>query len=199
MKRLEKAGMQKNWIYETIVTTFCDKNPHAAPFGVWTEDFDTLNMLIYKGSRTLENIIRQREFAVNLIADMSVFHKSLFNKEEIVYENSKQINAPLLKDSSATVELKLKRIEEKENKFHINGEVVDIQTGNKVRLINRAENLVLESLILATRIPYLNKRRTEEDLMENYRVIRKVAPCSEYRKIMEKILTAQNLLNLNIE
>ncbi len=193
MKRLKKDGMQKNWIYEAVVTTFCDKNPHASPFGVWTEDFDTLNMLIYKGSRTLGNIIIQREFAVNLIVDISVFYKSLFNKEEIAYENSKQINAPVLKDSSATVELKLKRIEEKENKFHIKGEVVDIQIGNEVRLINRAENLVLESLILATRIPYLNKKRVEEDLIENYRVIRKVAPGSEYQKIMEKILTAPSL------
>jgi hypothetical protein len=188
MKRLEKIGMQKNWIYEVVVSTFYDKNPHAAPFGVWTEDFDSLNMLIYKGSRTLKNIIKQKEFAANFIADISVFYKSLFNKEEIAYKDSKQINAPVIENSSAIIELKLKKIKEKENKFHIEAEVVNIQIVDEVRLINRAESLVLESLILATKIPYLTEERIEEALKENYRVIKKVAPDSEYQKIMEEIL-----------
>jgi hypothetical protein len=195
MRRLAKIGVKKNWVYEVIVSTFHDKNPHAAPMGVWTEDFDTLNMEIYKDSKTLKNIMKEKEFAANLVADITIFYECLFNKGEIAYENSKQINAPVIKNSAAIIELKVKETKEKENRFYIQAEIVDIRMEDKIKLINRAESLVLESLILATKIPYLSKGGMEETLKENYRVVGKVAPGSKYENIMEQILTTLNLLN----
>jgi len=193
MSRLEKLGMKRNWIYEVIVSTFQNKDPHSAPIGVWTENFSELNMNIYKKSRTLGNIINQKEFAVNFVSDISIFYKSLFAKNEVTYINSKQINAPAIKNSSAIVELKLKEITEKESRFQIEAHVINIQIMGDIKLVNRAESLVLESLILVTRIPFFAEGEIEKALKENFRVIKKVAPDSKFQNIMEKILITSKL------
>ena len=68
-----------------------------------------------------------------------------------------------------------------------------MQIWDEIKLINRAEALVMESLILATRLPYFSGRGYEDTLKENYRIIAKVAPDSKYEKIIEKVM---NLFNL---
>ena len=188
MKRLKEIGMKKSWIYEVIVSTFYARTPHAAPMGIWSEDFDTLNMAIYKDSKTLENIIKEKEFTANFVDDITIFYESLFNKGKIAFKQSKQINAPVIKDSSAIIECKVKHIAKKENKFHIRAEIVDIRIWDKIKLINRAESLVLESLIMATRLPHFPGRGLDEILKENFRVVGKVAPGSKYEHIMENVM-----------
>jgi hypothetical protein len=188
MKRLKEIGMKKNWIYEVIVSTLYAGIPHAAPMGIWSEDFDTLNMAIYKDSKTLENVIKEKEFTANFVDDITIFYESLFNKGKIAFKQLKQINAPVIKNSSAIIECKVKHIEKKENRFHINAEIVDIRIWDEIKLINRAEGLVIESLILATRLSHFPGRRNEDALKENFRIIGKVAPDSTYEHIMEKVM-----------
>lgn len=187
MKQLEAIGMQENWIYEVIISVFYHNSPYATPIGIWTEDFDTLEMEIYKESTTLKSIMKEKEFAANLIADMEIFYEALFDKGKIAYEDSEQINAPVIKNSSATIELTMKEIKERRESYYIKAGVVHIKTSGKIILINRAESLVLESLILATKLPYLSRQRIEDILKENYRIIRKVAPGSEFENIVKRI------------
>jgi hypothetical protein len=195
MKRLKEIGMKKNWIYEVIVSTFYAGTPHAAPMGIWSEDFDTLNMAIYKDSKTLENIIKEKEFAANFVDDITIFYESLFNKGKIAFKQLKQINTPVIKDSSAIIECKVKHIKKKENRFHISAEIVDLRIWDEIKLINRAEGLVIESLVLASRLPHFPGRRNEDTLKENFRIIGKVAPDSTYVRTMEKVMNLFKLLN----
>ena len=81
------------------------------------------------------------------------------------------------------------------NKRDIGAEIVDIQIWDEIKLINRAEGLVIESLIQATRLAHLPGRRNEDALKENFRVIAKVAPDSTYQHIMEKVMGLFKLLN----
>ena len=192
MKRLEEIGMKNNWIYEVVVSTFHVRVPHAAPMGIWSKDLETLNLAIYQDSKTLENIIKEKEFAVNIVDDIKIFYKALFNKGEIDYAPSNQINAPIVRDASGIIESKVTHITKKANRFHIKAEIVDIQIRNKIILVNRAKGLALESLILATRVQQFTSRRIEEILKENSRVIAKVAPESVYEQVMENI---RKLLN----
>lgn len=192
MRRLEEIGIKNNWIYEVVVSTFHVRVPHAAPMGIWSEDLDTLNLAIYRDSKTLKNIIKKKEFAVNIVDDIKTFYESLFNKGNIAYAPSNQINAPLIRDAPAIIECKVTHIAQKENRFHIKAEIVDIRISNKIRLINRAKGLALESLILATRLHHFPDRRIEEILKENSRVIAKVAPGSMYEQVMENIMKELN-------
>jgi len=188
VKQLQKIGLQKGWIYEVIVSTYRGDKPHSAPIGVWTDDFVTLNMEIYSGSSTLKSIIELKDFAVNLVADMSVFYNSLFDEANVEYRDSLNINAPVVTNATATIEAKLKKVENKGNKFHLESMPVNVEVNEPVKLVNRAEAIVIESLILATRLPYLPESKVQEALRENYRIVRKVAPGSQYERIMGKLV-----------
>jgi len=187
METLKKTGMNKGWIYEVIISTYHDNDPHSAPIGVWTDDFATLRMEIYKNTRTVKNIMTFREFVVNLMSDVLVFYEALFDKAKIAYEKSTKVNAPVIKGSPAVIEFKLKGVKEKEKTFHLTATPVHVQINGSITLINRAEALTIESLILATKLPHLTERKIEETLQENYRVIRKVAPGSQYEKILRML------------
>ena len=187
METLKQIGMNRGWIYEVIISTYQDKNPHSAPIGVWTDDFATLRMEIYKNTRTIINIMTFREFAVNLMSDVMVFYEALFDKTKIAYEKSSNINAPFIKGSPAVIEFKLKEVKEKEKTFQLTATPIHVQINGSINLINRAEALTLESLILATKLPYLPQRQIKETLQENYRVIMKVAPGSQYEKILRML------------
>ena len=193
MEILRRLGMKKEWIYEVVVLTLCQSLPHSAPIGVWTENFKTLKSEIYKGSKTLDNMLKHKNYSVNLQPDTIGIHNTLFAKQQLVYENSKKIGAPLLSGASANLELNLRATEEKDNTFIVEGEIVSIRAGDKINLINRAEGLVLENLVLSTKLPHLPGKGIRNVMKENYRVIRKVAPGSDYEKVAESLIRTLNL------
>jgi hypothetical protein len=180
--------MQTGWIYEVIVSTYLGNDPHSAPIGVWTDDLAALNMEIYSGSKTLENILERKDFAVNLVADVTFFHDSLFGSANVEYRESLNIDAPTLSNASAVVEARLQRSQDMGNRFRLAATPVHIELRGPVRLINRAEGLVLESLILSTRRSYLPRLKVQAIFEENYRIVKKVAPGSRYETIMAGLL-----------
>jgi len=193
MEILRRLGMKREWIYEVVVSTLCQSLPHSAPIGVWTENFKTLNSEIYKGSKTLSNMLEHRDYSVNLPPDTIGIYNSLFAKHRLVYEKSKKIRAPILSWASANLELKLKAIKERDKTFLVEGEIVSIRTKDKINLINRAEGLVLENLVLSTKLPHLQGKGIRNVIRENYRVIRKVAPGSDYEKVAESLIRTLKL------
>jgi hypothetical protein len=188
MSTLKQLGMQKNWIYEVVITSIDNNVPHTAPFGVKTTDFKLVTIEMYKGSNTLRNVLTSKEFAFNTVADPTVFYQALYAREKLNFGFAKTIKAPVLADSPASIEVRLKNAINREQSLVIEAEVVYIHIRNISELINRAKSLVLESLILATRIPHLPERKPQELLRENYRVIKKVAPGSKYEHVMQELL-----------
>lgn len=188
MSTLKQLGMKKNWLYETVLSSF-DKNvPHAAPFGVKTTDFNLVTIEMYKGSNTLKNVLTHKEFVLNTIDDPAIFYQTLYDREKINFGLAKMINAPVLTDSPASIEVRLVNSIDREQSLMIEAEVVYVHIRHKSELINRAKSLVLESLIMATRLPHLAERKTRELLRENYRIIKKVAPGSKYEYVMQELL-----------
>ena len=129
-----------------------------------------------------------KDFAVNLIGDVTVFYDSLFDDVNVEYRDSLNINAPVVRSASTVIEARLKKAENKGDRFHLESEPVNVEVSEPVKLINRAEAIVIESLILATRLPYLPGSSAQEALRENCRIVRKVAPGSEYERIMGKLV-----------
>ncbi len=192
MSALKQLGMKKNWLYEVVISSFDNHVPHAAPFGVKTADFKLVTIEMYKASATLRNVLAGKEFALNTVADSTVFYQALYEREKINFGSGKMIKAPVLIDSPASIEVRLTNAINGEQSLLIEAEVVYIHIRNRSELINRAEGLVLESLILATRIPHLPERKPEALLKENYRVIKKVAPGSRYEHVMQELLKKCN-------
>jgi hypothetical protein len=188
MSTLKQLGIKQNWLYEIVITSLDNKVPHAAPFGVKTTDFKIVLIEMYKGSSTLRNVLTNKEFVINTVTDPTVFYDALYAGRKINFGFAKMIMAPVLTDSPASIEVRLKNAINREQSYMIEAEVVYIHIRNNKELINRAKNLVLESLILATRIPHLPKRKPLELLRENCRVVKKVAPGSKYESVMQELM-----------
>jgi hypothetical protein len=188
MNTLESLGLKEEWLYEVIISSYDHQVPHAAPFGMRVKNFETITLEIFKGSNTLKNILASKEFALNAVADPAIIYNALYSKEKIHFDSAEMINAPVLSHSSSSVEVKLKTIVEKKNRFLLEAEVVHITIRNDGEFTNRAKNIMLESLIVSTRKNLLPKKKLESLLKENYRVIKKVAPGSSYESLMHSLL-----------
>ena len=85
---LNLIGMEKGRQYETIITTKNSKNiKNAAPIGVICAGENKILNRIFKGSHTLENIISQKEFIVNITHDPNLFTVSLLGNLPEEYFN----------------------------------------------------------------------------------------------------------------
>lgn len=188
MSRLQELSLRKGWIYEVIVSTLSNGEPHAAPIGVWTDDLATLRMEIFDSSQTLKGLLDTKCFAVNFPDDVSSFHTALFHPELLSFEQAPTIPTPLLRGASATVELALSHAAAAKDRVRVTGSVMGVRVSEGLRLINRADGLLVESLILATRLEYLDDAAARRSLAENYRVIRKVAPGSKSDAAMTMLM-----------
>lgn len=129
-----------------------------------------------------------KEFVLNTVDDPTVLYQALYEREKINFGLAKTINVPVLTDSPASIEIKLVNTISREESLLLEAKVVYVHIRHRSELMNRAKGLVLESLILANRIPHLPEGKAEELLRENYRVVKKVAPGSQYEPVMQDVL-----------
>ncbi len=205
--------LMRNWIYEAIATTFNkNKKPNSAAIGIYAKNFRTIVIELYKTSKTYKNILREMEFAVNFTDNISLFYKSSISKRGLRYLKSKKINAPILREADGYLELRIIKIKDLDDKVRIESELVDpnqkvinflighknfalqnfscSKINKKINLVNRAKSLALESIINATKIPYVSdsdKKFLNKEIKKYSRIIKKVAPDSEYERIAENI------------
>ena len=83
--------LNKNWVYETIVTT-PDKQPHSAPIGISTPDHKKIVLKLYKTSKTYENIAKSRVFVVNFVGDVELFYRAIFEREKLATTRNHRSN-----------------------------------------------------------------------------------------------------------
>ncbi len=188
MATLSDLGFKKDWTYEAIISCFNGSTPHAAPFGIKSTDMESIQVEMYNSSNTLCYLMDRGCFVINLISDPQYFFDSLYEKDQIRFKAARIIDAPVITDTPAFIEVKVTDYIEKPQSHIFNTEILNIEATITPELFNRAKSLVMESLITATRINYLPDGKAEEMLMENYRVIKKVAPESTYVETMEKLL-----------
>ncbi|MBE3032677.1 MAG: DUF447 family protein [Actinobacteria bacterium] len=188
MDQLRRLGLQERWIYEVLISTFRDDTPHAAPIGVWTNGADELLMDVYDGSRTLANILEGGQFVANFPLDAGLLYTALRAPQQLAFAEARFVHAPVVAGCTATVELTLSRATPGGDRVRIVGDVKRVHHAGAPRLINRAEGLLLESLVLATRLEHREAAAALTTLTENHRVVGKVAPGSAYERALAALL-----------
>jgi hypothetical protein len=188
MDQLRRLGLQDRWIYEVLVSTFRHDTPHAAPIGVWTSGADELLMDVYDGSQTLANILEGGHFVVNFPVDVEMLYAALRAPEQLAFAEARLVHAPIVEGCTATVELTLSSAITSGDRVRIVGDVKRVHHAGAPRLINRAEGLLLESLVLATRLERREAADVLAALTENHRIVRKVAPASAYERALAALL-----------
>ena len=181
---LSSIGMEKGRQYETIVTTNNDgPTKNAAPIGVLCAGENRILNRIFKGSHTLENIIREREFVVNITHNPELFTVStLGNLPQNHFNENLSLKCAdayfKCKVISLTKAVKQSDpIKKKGEAIVIKSEVTNIVINNQTNALNRGFGYVIESLANYTRFDLVDDSKKEEYLIhfkEAHRVVLKV-------------------------
>ncbi|RLF61161.1 MAG: hypothetical protein DRN25_00960 [Thermoplasmata archaeon] len=108
--------MLKKRIYETIITTFSENKPNAAPMGIYFIEDDRAIVKIYKGSKTYENLKKTKKCAINIVYDPILFLVYALKEKKEDIEVFFDSGIPVLKDCSGYILAEVLEMEEKENK-----------------------------------------------------------------------------------
>ena len=192
---LSKIGMEKGRQYETIITTKNeDGTRNAAPIGVICAGEDRIINRIFKGSHTLENIVREKEFVVNITHDPELFKTSTLGNLPQNYFNEdlslKRADA-FFKCNAVSFTEAVKQsdpIKKKGEAIVFKSEVVGMTINQPVKAMNRGFGYVIESLTNLTRFDLVDDDKKEEYLkrfLEANRVVVKVGTKKDIEAMRE--------------
>lgn len=166
---LNLIGMEKGRQYETIITTKNSKNiKNAAPIGVICAGEDKILNRIFKGSHTLENIISQKEFIVNITHDPNLFTVSLLGnlpEEYFNEDNSLKCADAYFKCNVISLTEAVKQsdpIKKNGEAIVIKSKVTELVINRPTHAMNRGFAYVIESLANLTRFDMVNDDKKEE-------------------------------------
>ena len=181
---LNLIGMEKGRQYETIITTKNSKNiKNAAPIGVICAGENKILNRIFKGSHTLENIISQKEFIVNITHDPNLFTVSLLGnlpEEYFNEDNSLKCADAYFKCNVISLTEAVKQsdpIKKNGEAIVIKSKVTELVINRPTHAMNRGFAYVIESLANLTRFDMVNDDKKEEYIKrfrEANRVVLKV-------------------------
>jgi hypothetical protein len=193
---LTNIGMFKGQQYETIISTVdSDNNMNAAPIGILCRGKDKVMCRIFKGSHTLENIISQKEFTVNITQNPELFTWSLLNNLEMTdFNEDKSIKNVdcYFKCEVTSIKEAVKQSDPIKNKGEANvikADVVELTINNPTKVYNRAFSYVIESLANFSRIDIVDNEKRKyylDSFKEAYRVVKKVGSKKD-KEAMDKI------------
>lgn len=187
---LATLGLRPGWIYEVAASTLGAGGPHAAPLGVFTPDGRSLRAELHKGSATLANILNNGILGLSFLPEAAMLHTVLHRLESLHFASLEGGNPVpcFLQGADAWIELRLTSTADYGRTVHLEALPGRSAIFGPVRLINRAEGLLLESLVLITRRHLLPAELIGEQLRENSRVVNKVAPGSVQAAAMRELL-----------
>ena len=192
---LNLIGMDRGKQYETIITTVnCENVQNAAPIGVLCSGKDTILCRIFKGRKTLNNIISQREFTVNITHDPELFTLSTIgNLSQEYFSNDNSLRGV---DAYFKCEvISIKEAVKQSDPIRKNGEanvikskVTDMVINKEVQAFNRAFSCLIETLANFTRFDLVDEEKKQYYLTrfrECSRVVNKVGGKEEKQSMGE--------------
>jgi len=192
---LSLIGMEKGRQYETIITTKNeDGTKNAAPIGVIYAGNDKIINRIFKGSHTLENIMREREFTVNITHDPELFTTTIIGKllQDSFNEDYslKNIDAYFKCEVISLTEAVKQSdpIKKKDEAIVIKSRVTELTINNKIKALNRGFGYIIESLANLTRFDQADSEKKEEYLKqfrEANRIVLKVGTKEDIKAMRE--------------
>ena len=193
---LSLIGMEKGRQYETIITTKnCEGVKNAAPIGVLCSGPDVILNRIFKGSHTLDNIISQKEFVVNITQSPEMFTESLIgNLDDNLFNDDLSLKGCDAHFKCRVISLTeaIKRsdpVKSSGEAIIIKSKVVELVINRDTQAFNRGFSYVIESLTNFARFDLVEGELKEfyiKRFQEAYRITIKVGTKEDIRT-MQKI------------
>ena len=199
MLNLYSLGMDKGLLYETIVTTRNpDGTPNAAPIGVVCKNEGEVVLYLYKGSKTFDNVKREKSFFVNILKDPLIFVRStLGNLDNNEFESHGDGYALEKADAFFRAVVANEKVVQHRDHMGTSTKMVvrakiqeAVKIQKQVEPLNRAIYGIIGALIYMSRMDIVseNERNTNLDkIKEISRVVNKVGG-EDHKKAMKMIL-----------
>ncbi|HEC73646.1 MAG TPA: DUF447 family protein [Methylophaga aminisulfidivorans] len=180
-------------IHEVIVTTLSESGePHHAPMGI-SEVNDYFLIKPFKPSSTYNNLKRHGQCTINYVDDVRVFAGALTERREWPVLAANSIDSMYLACALSHTELRIDQIDDDDPRATFYAKVVSDYTHQPFRGFNRAQNAVVETAILVSRLGMLPEEKITQELTYHRISIEKTAGERELEAwgwLMEKIRAA---------
>lgn len=195
---LRALEMERGRLYETIVVSWDGSMVgNAAPIGVLCTGDDTVTLYLYQGTRTVENVLENGRFTVNVTLDPLIFtDATLGDLDEDMFSQYRDFLHLRGADAFFTAEVVsvkklVKRDRFGESELHVvKARAGDVMRAESFRMVlNRGIYAVIESLIAYTRAEFSDPLVLRERIAEMNRVARKVGGPRE-KEAMKRIIRA---------
>lgn len=203
LTKLLAMGFIEGDLVEAILTTISeDKQPNAAPMGIWVQPESTLIIRPYTDTQTAHNIAQTGEAVINLTQDPRIFLALAFKKElptleRPEFEAAKKVQAPRLQGMNGYLEVKLipKGPETSASPFkEFICSIQRIDTASALPMVHsRTRCAAIECVIHATRIRALYREDEEATrmLVSQFDALRnlvdRIAPNSPSAEVIQTI------------
>ena len=198
---LTEIGMFKGQQYESIISTAnSDGTLNAAPIGILCRGKDKVMCRIFKGIHTLDNIIAQKEFIVNITQNPELFTWSLLDnleKNDFNEDGSIKNVDCYFRCEVTSIKEAVKQSDPIRNKSKANvikADVTELIINKPVEAYNRAFSYVIESLTNFSRIDNADAEKRKyylDSFRESHRVVKKVGSKKD-KEAMDKIKSKLN-------
>ncbi len=192
---LSLIGMEKGRQYETIISSKNkDNTKNAAPIGVICAGNDKIINRIFKESHTLDNIIREMEFTVNITHDPELFTVStISNLPQNAFSDDDSIKnvKAYFKCEVISLTEAVKQsdpIKKKDEAIVIISQVTELVINDEIHALNRGFGYIIETLVNFTRFDLVDESQKEEYLnrfKEANRVVLKVGTKDDIKAMRE--------------
>ena len=186
---LSEVGIEKDLQYECITTTInSDGVKNAGAFAFKYLGDDKVHCHIFEGSKTLKNILDNREYVVNITQDPLVFTYATLDCLGDEYYTSDE-DIAIIKNTPAYIIVDVVNVEKKtpddfpikgdRNIYFIDGKIREfIINDDNAQAFNRGLSGLIEGLVNFSRYKIVDDEKRKEymdRLIENKRVIDKVS------------------------
>ncbi len=199
MLGLYSVGMEKGLLYETILSTINpDGTPNAAPIGVICKDEHEIVFYLHKGSKTFDNVRREKSFYVNISNDPMVFVESTIGNLDNEEFQSDGDGGFFIKSAEAFFRAEVtseKLIHRKDHlgtftTYVVRAKVLKIVKNQEhITPLNRAIYGIIEALVHISRIHIVSEEEKNaylDRITEISRVVNKVGS-QNHKRAMNKI------------
>lgn len=205
-KRIEKTmlglyslGMEKGLLYETILTTRNPNGtPNAAPIGVICKDDDEVVFYLHNGSKTFDNVLREKSFYVNIINDPMVFVESTIGNLESGKFQLDDGDGFFIKTAEAFFRAEVTSEKLVHRKDHLGTFTTYVIRARVLRMVKNQEHVqplnraiygIIEALVYISRIDIVSEDEKKDYLnhiSEISRLVNKVGS-EDHKRAMKKI------------
>jgi len=199
MLSLYSVGMEKGLLYETILSTLnSDGTPNAAPIGVICKDDHEIVFYLHKGSKTFDNVRREKSFYVNIINDPMVFVESTIGNLDNEEFQSDEENGFFVKSAEAFFRAEVSSEKLVHRKDHLGTFTTYVVRAKVLRIVKNQEHVIplnraiygiIEALVHISRINIVSEEEKNvylDRISEISRVVNKVGS-PHHKMAMKKI------------